>query len=51
MEEEVNNGTVIDAEIEASDVDTDAKLIFSIDWDDTIARKSGVIVNQTYYRE
>ncbi|KAK0078156.1 hypothetical protein PV325_002927 [Microctonus aethiopoides] len=51
LEEEVNNGTVIDAEIEASDVDTDAKLIFSIDWDDTIARKSGVIVNQTFYRE
>uniref|UniRef100_A0A0C9RKK1 Cdh23_3 protein n=1 Tax=Fopius arisanus TaxID=64838 RepID=A0A0C9RKK1_9HYME len=48
--EEVPAGTAIGVIIKASDVDTDADLMFNIDWDKTTAQKSGVPVNETRYR-
>ncbi|XP_015127857.1 cadherin EGF LAG seven-pass G-type receptor 1 [Diachasma alloeum] len=49
--EEKPVGTVVEAIIEASDVDTDADLVFSIDWDKTTAQKNGVPVNESLYRD
>ncbi|XP_057321073.1 protocadherin Fat 4-like isoform X2 [Microplitis mediator] len=49
LEEESNN-MKIDTVIQAIDPDSDAKLVFSIDWDSTSAFKSSIIVNQSYYR-
>lgn len=49
--EEVENGTRVDALITASDPDTEAVLVFSIDWDKTTAQKQSVLVPESNYRE
>lgn len=49
--EEISLNTIVNTTIEARDQDTDAKLIFSIDWDRTTASKSSVIANESLYRE
>ncbi|XP_044005260.1 protocadherin Fat 1-like isoform X2 [Aphidius gifuensis] len=49
--EEVENGTRVDAIITASDPDTEAKLVFNIDWSKTTAHKRSVLVNESYYRQ
>ncbi|XP_063995154.1 protocadherin Fat 4-like [Diachasmimorpha longicaudata] len=48
--EEEPEGTVVATIIEASDIDTNAELIFSIDWSKTTAQKNGVPVNESFYR-
>ncbi|XP_015604477.1 protocadherin-like wing polarity protein stan isoform X2 [Cephus cinctus] len=50
LEEEVDNGTVVDTFIYATDPDTEAYLVFSIDWDSSSAYKSNIIVDESYYR-
>lgn len=47
--EEVDTGTEVDTLITATDPDTDAELVFSIDWEHTKAHKSSVPVDQSLY--
>ncbi|XP_015518045.2 protocadherin Fat 4 [Neodiprion lecontei] len=47
--EEGDTGEEVNTTITATDVDTDAYLVFSIDWDSSYAYKSGVIVDEDVY--
>ncbi|XP_043281406.1 cadherin-23-like [Venturia canescens] len=50
LEEEVKIGTIVNATISATDIDTDPELKFSIDWANSRAQKGSVDVNESYYR-
>lgn len=47
--EEGETGELVDTTIYGTDVDTDALLVFSIDWESSYAYKSGVIVDEDVY--